>query len=360
MVCIDRQGITSIIKKLQKLLSGGLGGTYLSGQLHAASITTRAFGSLESGGEAVVIQGDLEYGDIAIFNDLTARLPRQTVVVISSPGGNLKAGIEIGRLIRRNGFRAAVSNMCPSACALAWLAGSQRFASQTAHIGFHVAYLSGEQKTESGIGNAIVGHYVGELGFSENVVTYVTSAPPNDMQWLSFRDAALVGIDIETIDDGNSMASTAGVRPLPVENPSASESPSQAELSTASPTTAAIELVRNLVESDMARGRNALTLVRDTYADRLSYYGKKSTFASVYSDKQRYFARWPVRNYVILEDTFRASCDDRHCPVTGIYDWQVANAVRNKAASGVASFSYLLEQVAGNLRVVSEEGEVIK
>jgi hypothetical protein len=46
--------------------------------------------------------------------------------------------------------------------------------------------------------------------------------------------------------------------------------------------------------------------------------------------------------------------------VTGVLDWHVASAKRNKSASGVASFRYVLEQVVGNLRVVSEDGEVLK
>lgn len=321
---------------------------FATGSSVAASISTFKFGSTgDVADEAVLIEGELAYSDIASFEDFTSRLPRQTVVFISSPGGNLKAGIEIGRSIHRRGFRTAVADICASACALAWLAGSQRFASERAQIGFHVAFVDGVKRVESGMGNAIVGLYLGELGFRENVVTYITSASPDDMQWLSFRDAALLGIDVQVVETGPPAQQPVLATPAPPVISRPTE-------------VAAVALVRNLIESDMSRGRDALTIVRNTYADWLNYYGKRSSFASVYADKQRYFERWPTRRYAIRENTVRASCDARLCVVTGVLDWHVASAKRNKRASGVASFRYVLEQVAGNLRVVSEDGEVLK
>ncbi|BCH22094.1 hypothetical protein MesoLjLb_18790 [Mesorhizobium sp. L-8-3] len=47
--------------------------------------------------------------------------------------------------------------------------------------------------------NAVVGLFLGELGFGQNVVIYATSAPPEGMQWLSLRDAALLGIDVTAL-----------------------------------------------------------------------------------------------------------------------------------------------------------------
>lgn len=321
-----------------------------TGTTFAANITTFEFGTAgESPGEGVLIKGELYYADIAAFQDIAARLPRQTVVIISSPGGNLKAGIEIGRTIHKKGFRTAVADVCASACALAWLAGSQRFASERALIGFHVAYVDGVQKVESGMGNAIVGLYLGELGFRENVVAYITSASPDEMQWLSFRDAALLGIDVEMFE---SPSTSTEASPLPEQR--------TAQTKYINPEDAAVALIRELVTSDMTRGRDALTMVRNTYADWVNYYGKKSSFSSVYADKQRYFERWPKRNYRIREDTLRVSCDGTYCMVSGVLDWQVSSPVRKKNASGVAYFEYLLERVAGNLRVVSEDGKVLR
>lgn len=149
----------------------------------------------------ITIEGPLLSEDAFRFKDV-ARGIQGVAVLLNSPGGNLEAGIEIGRAISRAGYDTIVQDICASACALAWLAGQRRFAVEEAHIGFHVAYKGAAVPLESGMGNAVVGLYLGELGLGQNVVIYVTSAAPDDMQWLSFRDAALLGIDVTPLPSG--------------------------------------------------------------------------------------------------------------------------------------------------------------
>lgn len=147
----------------------------------------------------ISVEGELWKSDIVAFNAIASRMS-SAVVVLNSPGGDLEAGIELGRSIARRGFSTAVVDTCASACALAWLAGRQRFASQDSRIGFHVAYVGQVLKRESGLGNALVGHYLGELGLGESVVRYVSSAAPDDMQWLTPADARRLGIHVDRFD----------------------------------------------------------------------------------------------------------------------------------------------------------------
>ena len=76
------------------------------------------------GGEKglVTITGPLEYSDIEQFQTKTSGLT-QGLVMFSSDGGNLEAGIQIGRMMRLKGFLSLVPDgaRCASACALAWL-----------------------------------------------------------------------------------------------------------------------------------------------------------------------------------------------------------------------------------------------
>jgi hypothetical protein len=78
-----------------------------------------------------------------------------------------------------------------------WLAGAPRFAGEGAQIGFHAAYL--EQSgapVVSGVANALVGAYLTKLGLSEKAIAFVTSAPPEGMEWLDSSKAQAIGIDI--------------------------------------------------------------------------------------------------------------------------------------------------------------------
>ena len=47
--------------------------------------------------------------------------------------------------------------------------------------------------------NAVVGAYLSQLGFSQSAVIYVTSAPPEGIQWLSELDAKKNGVEVSFI-----------------------------------------------------------------------------------------------------------------------------------------------------------------
>jgi hypothetical protein len=163
----------------------------------AASISLE---KVDSDFSVLFVEGELARIDVLTFERLANSTPTPSVAMFNSPGGDLLAGIQIGQIIRSKGM-ATAADTCASACALAWLAGRMRMASHDSRIGFHVAYVDGDLKTVTGTGNAMVGHYVGELGFGDNVVRYVTEAPPDGMTWLSFRDAELLGIEVTAVDD---------------------------------------------------------------------------------------------------------------------------------------------------------------
>src|SRR5262245_3085287 len=64
-------------------------------------------------------------------------------------------------------------------------------------IGFHAAYVErGGRATESGVGNALLGSYLTQIGLSESAVVYLTKAAPTEMTWLNSRDAKQIGIDV--------------------------------------------------------------------------------------------------------------------------------------------------------------------
>lgn len=140
-----------------------------------------------------IVDDDRTFGKIALQFD-------QAVVVFDSDGGNLSAGIGIGKAIRLRQYRTIVQSgsTCASACALAWLGGVRRYMDNGAKVGFHAAYRDENGRLqESGIANALVGSYLNQLGLAENAIGYVTHAAPDAIQWLTLTDAIEVGIHIE-------------------------------------------------------------------------------------------------------------------------------------------------------------------
>jgi hypothetical protein len=150
----------------------------------------------------VILSGDLVLGDQKKFISQTLSLDA-AIVLFESRGGNLVAGIEIGKAIRLKDFVTYVpaDTICASACAFAWLGGTKRLLSRSAKVGFHAVSINeGGVSRESGMGNAIAGAYLNQLGLPTRAVTYITAASPDDMRWLTIADAGRVGIEASVFD----------------------------------------------------------------------------------------------------------------------------------------------------------------
>ena len=69
-------------------------------------------------GTIISVEGDLLPGDSLRFQNIAKQVGNKGTVLLSSNGGSLISGIEIGREIRRLGYQTAVVDTCASACAL--------------------------------------------------------------------------------------------------------------------------------------------------------------------------------------------------------------------------------------------------
>lgn len=148
--------------------------------------------------ELILVSGVIQPNDDVLFNQIAAT-SSQAVVLLNSEGGSVLPALEIGKSIRLRGFATAVASdtLCASACALTWLAGAPRLAGEKANIGFHAAYIvTNGSARESGVGNALVGAYLSQIGLTQNAIVFVTSAPPEGMSWLSGEKANELGLQV--------------------------------------------------------------------------------------------------------------------------------------------------------------------
>ncbi len=144
----------------------------------------------------VKVKGEIKLGDDRKFSEAVGFLVR-AIVYLDSPGGMTIEAIRIGEIIRARDFTTAIpkSALCTSACALIWLAGTERFVGKDAKLGLHAAFVKRNERTEeSGAGNAVVGAYMTHLGYVYEAIVFSTSAGPNDMNWLTEGNALKLGI----------------------------------------------------------------------------------------------------------------------------------------------------------------------
>jgi hypothetical protein len=169
--------------------------------VHSATAAEFQKSTLQNGRDLITVVGDLSYGDEKTFINI-ALSSSDAIIVFQSRGGNLLAGIEIGKAIHLKGFSTLVPDgtLCSSACALAWLGGRTRYMGDAARVGFHAAYTDNDGRPNvSSAGNALVGAYLNQIGLPASAVIYITETSPDAMQLLTFADAQRYGIDVKPI-----------------------------------------------------------------------------------------------------------------------------------------------------------------
>lgn len=287
--------------------------------------------SRNGGPDTIVVVGQLSLGDEKQFIN-AALNSENAIVVFQSPGGNLFAGIEIGKAVRLKGFSTIVPDgvQCASACALAWLGGRARFLSGTARVGFHAAYINAEgQAAVSSAGNALVGAYLNQLGLPTSAIVYITGTPPDGMQWLNFADARRYGID---------------VRPF---NVTARQTPPLDNFPQDSFSSQTSSVRKELFEFVNATNRAndlSLSYLEGKYPDQVNYYGKVLSKNSVLNDKRTFFKKWPTRNYSIRSSSVTITCEtETKCKTEGIVDWEASGSILNAKGAAALSLMWILQ-----------------
>lgn len=154
----------------------------------------------EAGPATVLVRGELTVTDGLRFTQKTDNI-QEAVVRFESPGGMMIAGLGIGRTIRRKGFVTVVPSaaQCASACALAWLGGSQRYMAKNARIGFHAAYfMRYGRPRRSDAAEAAVVDYLEQLQLPPRAISYMTSSPPQGLNMLTMARARDLGVDVNS------------------------------------------------------------------------------------------------------------------------------------------------------------------
>jgi hypothetical protein len=148
--------------------------------------------------------------DVRTFESYTENVnPDTTLVILSSRGGYLAAGLEIGMRVRRKKLIVGVMGMCASSCALIWMGGEtgRKFFYLAPKLGpylcFHQAsYIKRESnyilppRIPSGPGNALVSEYLTKLGYNQDLIEWATATVPQNVSCLDQALAKKFNVDL--------------------------------------------------------------------------------------------------------------------------------------------------------------------
>ena len=162
-------------------------------------------------GTQILVFGGFKFGLTAEFLRLTAPLSNLRTVHLASAGGRAGEAKHLYEVIKAKGLDTYVSDICYSACTIAFAGGKRRYLLKTGKLGFH---------SESFLGKAIddEGPY-GErrayidAGFAPALIEKTLATPPSQM-WKPTQQALIddhVITDIATSDQF--AASDMGVAP---------------------------------------------------------------------------------------------------------------------------------------------------
>ena len=132
--------------------------------------------ALAPDGLSVALSGPIGTGSAERLHQVLEHAPQATVVRLDSPGGRLFEGRAIAREIQRHGFDTYAQGECSSACTLLLLAGHERLATRSPHVGFHRASHPGPNGADVAASRGLMRAYR-TAGLSEEFIARVSTVP---------------------------------------------------------------------------------------------------------------------------------------------------------------------------------------
>ncbi len=332
-------------------------GLLLTHTARAAEMTVQD----KAGLNVIALAGKINPGDAAQFSGLVVNPTRKTVVLLASPGGSVVEALAIGERIHTAGYATMVPAkiQCTSACGLIWLAGTHRYMMSGSRLGFHAAYAAQNgQVRESGVANALIGAYFTRLGLSLDAVMFLTSAPPEQIQWLLPEDAHRLGIAFILVPDTQRQPVAPAAESIQPPAPASPQAVATPALQT--PWNArerrAVDFVTRYYSLRSGSAAEA-EQVASMYADMVYDHGQTRTRAQVMAAQRLTLQLWPTRLFAAKPGSLAVRCADV-CVVSGVIVWQVSNIVNQIRTDGVSTFSFTITD-NGSLQIRAETGTSI-
>ncbi len=163
----------------------------------------------------VAAEGEITPETPSAFQEFIAEHGEPYLVHLHSPGGNLIAGIELGRLIREHGANTSIAKtvpmtekglshweksepgICASACAFAFMGGVDRYARPN-ELGVHQFYSSSDESNDQEMVQKLAGlslFHVMQMGIDPRVMLPTSGTAPESVFWFSAEELKAFGLD---------------------------------------------------------------------------------------------------------------------------------------------------------------------
>lgn len=126
------------------------------------------------------LAGGIPFGTTDAVRSLLDSAPTVRVIHLNSVGGRIAEASTLANLITQRQLITYTRTSCSSACALAFLAGKERYLGEQGRIGFHSASLKGSTGSDELNVNASFRQALFRVGASQQfVMKAITTSPQN-------------------------------------------------------------------------------------------------------------------------------------------------------------------------------------
>lgn len=164
---------------------------------------------------AIMATGKIRLDDTNKLEQFLSMQPRKrhTAIYFNSPGGDLSEGIKLGKYFHQNRIKTVIQgeSMCASACALAFLGGTDRKGNKwmstttTSLLGFHAFSQSdGKLHMNTDVTQRVVAQileYSKFVNAPRDLIIKNFMTPSKNMYWLSDPEALRLGIKVWDIEN---------------------------------------------------------------------------------------------------------------------------------------------------------------
>lgn len=151
-------------------------------------------------GTELELAGGMPFGTAEAVRKFLDAAPAVQIIHLNSQGGRMNEAYQLYKMIKERSLSTYTSADCVSACSLAFLAGRERYLSESGRLGFHstsIGELSGEIAKEL---NDDVRQTLNVHGVPKSFIDRALSTSPKDM-WYPSKDELLKAKVIDVVVD---------------------------------------------------------------------------------------------------------------------------------------------------------------
>ena len=158
-------------------------------------------------GTEVEITGGFKYGLTDDFAKLLKASPQIAVVHLNSIGGRIGEAIKLNKVIRDADLKTYVSNLCASACTVAFAGGTERWLYQSGILGFHGSAFPGLSPEDLNAASNDQRNIMVRSGYNASFVSKALAVPSKDLWKPTISELQAANV-ITSVSNGTQFAAS--------------------------------------------------------------------------------------------------------------------------------------------------------